>query len=250
MDNESKESTEPEIPSNIRIIRGPLPRGSLAKRLGHDPNSALAKENARKIRALLANRSGERRLQSTDCNMTASHPREPHTSVETLIRFIANCPEQLPRTERLQARIEIGVGFHGKWYRSQREHWLGWLAAKRIEAELKGEDPASLKARAVWQRLKCMPMMFWLAEAVGLNSTLLDQVEEAASTAAEENGKDCAMHGKVIRGYLPWAEMESAILAAKPTDTDKACQAAQEAFERLAGELSRYRKLKRDYEAR
>jgi hypothetical protein len=42
--------------------------------------------------------------------------------------YINNLPEYLPRTKEMEAAISVGVGFDGAWYRSQKEHWLGWLA--------------------------------------------------------------------------------------------------------------------------
>jgi len=36
-------------------------------------------------------------------------------------------PEFLLRTKELETSISVGVGFDGAWYRSQKQHWLGWL---------------------------------------------------------------------------------------------------------------------------
>ena len=47
--------------------------------------------------------------------------------------------EAIPlRTDDLEKRIKIGVGFHKKWYRSQKEYWLSWIVAKEREPGRKG----------------------------------------------------------------------------------------------------------------
>ncbi len=42
--------------------------------------------------------------------------------INDLLRYIANYPEKPSRTVALEQAIQIGTGFHGKWYRSQKEH--------------------------------------------------------------------------------------------------------------------------------
>lgn len=161
---------------------------------------------------------------------------------------IAGFDAFLPRTDALERRIRIGVGYHGKWYRSQREHWLGWIAVKAREAEGRGEDPATVAAGARWSGLNCIPMMFWLAEAAGVAPTALDRAEAAAVEAAAAKGVDCPQHGKAMRAALPWAMVERALLGSPPPDAaDRAAaaDAADEALERLASLRSDFRRFRR-----
>jgi hypothetical protein len=89
-----------------------------------------------------------------------------------------------PRTTALEQRIRIGTEFHRKWYRSQRDHMLGWIVVQECQARAKGLDPVGVGAGGMWGRLKCSPSMFWLAECAGVDLDLLDRAEEAAATAA------------------------------------------------------------------
>lgn len=70
-------------------------------------------------------------------------------SQAALKKFVANYEPFSARTVNLEQRIQIGTGFHGKWYRSQREHWLGWLEFQDRAARLNGKSPDELKAGSV-----------------------------------------------------------------------------------------------------
>ncbi|AML52827.1 hypothetical protein [Falsihalocynthiibacter arcticus] len=160
----------------------------------------------------------------------------------SLKQFIACFEPAPPRTTALEQKIQIGTGFHGKWYRSQREHWLGWMFFQDAKALEKGIDPAGLPAKHVWNRLKCSPMMFWLAEVSGVSPSLLEAAENAAIRATLINPKDGNPHGRLMREVLPWDVIEEALSdgsAKLPIDETNVC--ALQAFERLADFRSKYR---------
>ncbi|SMY10269.1 hypothetical protein [Flavimaricola marinus] len=149
------------------------------------------------------------------------------------------------RTLALEHRTGIGSGFHGKWYRSQREHLLGWLVVQEAQARKKGEDPATVDARGMWGRLKCSPLMFWLAESAGVAPDLLDDAELAAVEAALINPTDGDPHGKLMRQVLPW-EVVSQAVHSGPDDHEPGSGtiAARQAFDRLTDKVHTYRGLR------
>ncbi|HIE55353.1 MAG TPA: hypothetical protein EYP90_09275, partial [Chromatiaceae bacterium] len=104
-------------------------------------------------------------------------------TLEQLLQHVAAYQDHPSRTTALEQQIRIGTGFHHKWYRSQREHWLGWLIAKQCEARRDGRREEDCLARTVWNRLKCSPMMFWLADAAGVDAKILTRAEQAAEAA-------------------------------------------------------------------
>lgn len=150
-----------------------------------------------------------------------------------------------PRTTALEQRIKIGTGFHNKWYRSQREHWLGWLVAKDCEARAKDKNPTEIDAKARWQHLLCSPLMYWTAECAGVARERLDAAEVAATEAAKINDKDGQPHGTMMRAVLPWQIVEEAILSGpNPVAAEHAERLANEAFERLCAKRGEFRKLR------
>jgi len=164
-------------------------------------------------------------------------------SINQLLLFVAALPETTERTSALERCLEIGTGFHGKWYHSQRDHWLGWLVVQECQARLRGQDPGSVLARSVWQRLNCSPMMFWLADASGVSQNALDQAEIAAMAAKAINPKDGAPHGKMMRVPLPWEMVEQAVFQGEKIDCGAGTLIGVETFQRLVAKKSSYRHL-------
>ena len=159
---------------------------------------------------------------------------------------MAAYPDTPPRTTALEQGIRIGTGFHRKWYRSQRDHMLGWIVVQECQARAKGRDPAEVDAMGMWSRLKCSPSMFWLAECAGVHVDLLDRAEDAAVVAATIRPMDGDPHGRMMRETIPWEVVRGAILAGpKPAQTDQAAEDARESFERLTGRVSAYRHLRK-----
>jgi len=161
---------------------------------------------------------------------------------------VAAFSDLLPRTDALEKRIKIGVGFHNKWYRSQHEHWLGWIVVHEYKAQKRGGTPDSMSAEKLWSGLHCIPMMFWLAEAAGMEQSVLDAAELAAiaATKSKDRRKDCPQNGGAMRAVLTWVDVEKRLLAASTVSAKKADQAADEAFEHLASQKSEYRRLRND----
>lgn len=165
-------------------------------------------------------------------------------SITQLKTYMAAYPETPPRTTALEQRIQIGTGFHNKWYRSQKEHMLGWTVVQEGQARRKGLDPSTVDARGMWNRLKCSPLMFWLAECAGVAGSVLDQAEETASAAARINPNDGNPHGRMMREVLPWDVVARAILSGPPAvSQSEGAAAARRAFDRLANKRATYRKF-------
>lgn len=125
-----------------------------------------------------------------------------------LLRLVGAFPEELPRTLILERRIQIGTGFHGKWYASQGEHWRGWMGYQNAVLRRSRRDPDLVPGRVRWN-LNCAPMMFWLAEGAKVPNQILDQAEEAARAAATRINHDHPSHGKAIRACLSWTLIET-----------------------------------------
>lgn len=111
-------------------------------------------------------------------------------------------PEYLPRTKALESALREGVGFNRAWYRSQKEHWLGWLAEYHGPSAY---DRSEVKrdARFVYNHIQCAPMLFWLSEAIEMPSNILDTTFKAVVVAPNRGAQRCA----ALREYLPWDQI-------------------------------------------
>lgn len=166
-------------------------------------------------------------------------------SITELKSYMAAYPEQPPRTTALEQRIRIGTGFHDKWYRSQREHMLGWMVVQECQARMKGKDPMTVDAKGMWGRLKCSPAMFWLAESAGVHNDILEQAEKQAEAAARLNPMDGDPHGRMMRQILPWDVIREAIQKGRMgRPAEEAELIARDAFDRLTRKVSNYRKYR------
>ena len=160
---------------------------------------------------------------------------------EVLCRLTA-CPDAPPRTVALERAIQIGTGFHGKWYRSQREHWLGSLGFRIRQRALSGIDVSKTDAGKQWNRTHCFPMLFWVAECAGIDDSDLARAEAAAFVAAAQIRRDHPSHGKAARAVLPWILVEQRlrerVQRADAIETDSAVASA---YERLAAMRPEFR---------
>ena len=159
-------------------------------------------------------------------------------NIQDLLRYIADYPASPPRTTALEQRIRIGTGFHGKWYRSQQEHWLGYLGYKRALWFSNDRGDYFLEpARGHWNRTHCFPMLFWLAESSGVDSEILGIAELAAVDVANKIRSDHPSHGKAARQVLPWILLEQTLMSKLPKSTaEEANLASETAYTRLAAE--------------
>ncbi|WP_102107400.1 hypothetical protein [Oceaniglobus roseus] len=159
--------------------------------------------------------------------------------------YAASFPDMLPRTTALEQRIRIGTGFHGKWYQSQREHMLGWLVGQECRERKNGKDPRRVSASGMWNRLKCSPLMFWLAEGAQVSYAVLDEAERAAVAASEIRPTDGDPHGRMMRGPLSWTVIAHSLRGnADPVGPVQADAASFPAFERLIARNAGYRPLR------
>lgn len=101
------------------------------------------------------------------------------------------------------------------WYRSQKEHWLGWLS------EYDGPGAYGRKALVVrsaefaYNHVVCPPMVLWLGEASGVNTSLIMRAKKAALEASRSLQGKCA----AIRKVVPWSKIEELLFNSATKDT-------------------------------
>jgi len=122
---------------------------------------------------------------------------------KVLRAHICPLPEFGVRTEALEHAIGVGVGFDGSWYRSQKEHWLGWLSEYGGPGAY-GRDAAQRDGEYIYNHIQCAPMLFWLSQALGTPHEQLDRAFAAVLQAASKGAPQCA----ALRKILSWTEVE------------------------------------------
>ena len=104
--------------------------------------------------------------------------------------------------------VDLATGKSRAWYTSQREHLLGWLAEYGGPGAYGRANP-DRSAAFVYNHFQCAPGLAWLAEAVGVDATLVSAGCDAARAARPRSAAQCG----AFRRAVPWALIESALSA-------------------------------------
>ncbi len=89
--------------------------------------------------------------------------------------------------------------YPGKLYRTQKEHWLGWLKYYNTEGAYGRQAGMNRDARYAYNHTVEPKMLLWLLPVAGVNPTLM----RAARAAAAKHQTMMAQSG-AIRRVVPW----------------------------------------------
>lgn len=121
-----------------------------------------------------------------------------------LLAHIRPLPYSCTRCTELEKAIGVGVGFSGAWYRSQKEHWIGWLSEYDGLGAYRRETKVLRGASYAYNRIQCAPMLFWLSEALSAPEAQLDSAFDAVVKSPRQGGSQCA----ALRKISPWKVAE------------------------------------------
>ncbi len=112
----------------------------------------------------------------------------PRISIGKFITAIRRLPSDKPKVTP------------GKWYRTQKEHWLGWLAEYHGPGAYARTGPASARdARFAYNHIVEVKMLLWLIEAAGVPRAAVQKARVAAARASTLSSKSAA-----VRKRVPW----------------------------------------------
>src|SRR5216683_7276557 len=103
-----------------------------------------------------------------------------------------SCADCTPRKiTKLRATRPITAGYErtpvirgvwrseGVWYRSQKEHWLGWLSEYDGPGAYGRKTSVVRSAEFAYNHVVCPPMILWLGETSGVKPSLIIQAKKA-----------------------------------------------------------------------
>jgi hypothetical protein len=94
----------------------------------------------------------------------------------------------------------------GKWYKTQKEHWLGWLKEYDGPGAYDRKGGGHRDARFAYNHIVEYRMLLWIIEAAGMDSKL---VRKAKSVV--DNKKSLQANSAAIRKIVPWEMLENAL---------------------------------------
>jgi hypothetical protein len=119
---------------------------------------------------------------------------EESISIAKFRRAIEGLPSDAPRSQP-------SVG-----YRTQKEHWLGWLGEYDGPGAYGRIPGLNRDAKYAYNHIVCPEMLLWLIDAAGVKQELVVAAQNAVAT-------DTTMMQRsgVIRKHVPWAEVRAAL---------------------------------------
>ena len=115
-------------------------------------------------------------------------------SIRQLIRRI----EQLP-SDRIRHDPR-------KWYKTQKEHWIGWLREYHGPGAYNRRVGARRDASFAYNHIVEAKMLLWLISAAGVGRSRAARARMAARKARSLSAKSAA-----IRREVPWSELAKAL---------------------------------------
>ena len=93
-----------------------------------------------------------------------------------------------------------------KWYKTQKEHWLGWLAEYGGSGAYGRKGGRNQDAEFAYNHIVEYRMLLWIIEAAKVERKLVKQ----AKTVVDEK-KSMASNAAAIRKIVPWKVLATAL---------------------------------------
>lgn len=119
---------------------------------------------------------------------------EQTISIAQLIRAIRRLPSDEPHADP------------SKWYKTQKEHWLGWLSEYDGPGAYGRRSDNKRDAEFAYNHIVEPKMLLRLIEAAGVRSDLVNAARRASTKAGALQAKSAA-----IRRHVPWEELAGAL---------------------------------------
>lgn len=91
-----------------------------------------------------------------------------------------------------------------KWYKTQKEHWLGWLHDYKGPGAYGRLYGKNRDARFVYNHVVQPEMLLWLIRAAGVKPSLIARARHSSSKK-----KSLIQKSAAIRMHVPWTEVEN-----------------------------------------
>jgi len=115
-------------------------------------------------------------------------------SIRQFIQAIQKLPSDKPKT------------IPGKWYKTQKEHWLGWLNEYKSPGAYNRIGGQNQDAEFAYNHIVEYRMLLWIVEAAGVEANLVKQAK-----AVIDDEKSMSTNSASIRKIVPWKTLKSAL---------------------------------------
>ena len=94
----------------------------------------------------------------------------------------------------------------GKWYMTQKEHWLGWLSEYHQPGAYDRIPDKTRDAKFAYNHIVCPEMLLWLITASGIDPKIVAAAKHTITKLPTLPQKSAAIHK-----YIPWEVLAAAL---------------------------------------
>ena len=120
--------------------------------------------------------------------------------------------EKLPKhgeySQKLEAHPLLAIN-REPWYKSQKEHWLGWLGDYDGPGFYQRKTHAGRDAKYIYNHIMCSPMLLYLPEALGVS---IELIKKAYGEVIKDNNPKMAKQSRTIRSIIPFELVEKELV--------------------------------------
>ena len=110
-------------------------------------------------------------------------------------------------TKSLGRSLSIKYGSNPVWYKTQKEHWLGWLSEYESPGAYGRAKWGGRDASYIYNHIQCAPMLLWFAEAIGISRPILVTAKKAIVSAGKNGASQCS----ALKRVITWEMIDSQI---------------------------------------
>ena len=121
---------------------------------------------------------------------------------------IERLPEHGEFSRKLEAHPLLAIN-RDPWYKSQKEHWLGWLKDYDGPGFYNRKTHAGRDAKYIYNHIMCSPMLLYLPEALGVSN---DLIKKAFDAVIQANQRKMAKQCSLIRSIIPFRLFEEKLI--------------------------------------
>jgi hypothetical protein len=126
-----------------------------------------------------------------------------------LIKYISRLPIKAPVADRFEkdlVRLDLSDRDR-RWYRHQKEHWLGWLGDYGGPGYYGRQASTKRHASMIYNRIKNPAMLLWLVDASGVSPAVVRKARLAGLKAKPNFSSESG----AIRAVAHWELVEEAL---------------------------------------
>ena len=117
---------------------------------------------------------------------------------------IEKLPSHSHFSQKLEANPLLAIN-RNPWYKSQKEHWMGWLGEYDGPGFYGRKTHTGRDAKYIYNHIMCSPMLLYFPDALGVSAELIKKAyDEVIQTNDPKMAKQCG----IIRKTIPFELVE------------------------------------------